>query len=93
MKISETVRAYRGEESAPEYNDERGYCKTVNRDAIDKHDHTITPGRFVGIPESIGEVENIEERVTELGDELMEEFRRSDEMQEQIEIALEEVRP
>jgi type I restriction enzyme M protein len=92
-KIATTVRAYRGEESVPQYSDERGYCKVVDREELQDHDYVITPGRFVGIPESIGEVEHVEERVETLSEELREEFRRSDELQEQIEITLREVEP
>lgn len=90
-KISETIRSYRGEDSADAYEDERGYCKVVNKNEIRDHNHIITPGRFVGIPESIGEVDDIEEKVRQLGQKLREEFERSDELQEQIEISLSEV--
>jgi type I restriction enzyme M protein len=90
-QISETVRSYRGEDSAPEYNDERGYCKAVDRNEISDHEYIITPGRYVGIPESIGEYEDAEAKTASLTKKLKEEFERSEKLQEQIEIALEEV--
>ena len=93
QEIAETIRSYRGEESAASYENERGYCKIVDKNEIRNHGHIITPGRFVGIPESIGEVDDVEQKVQRLGTELREEFERSDKLQEQIEVTLSEVEP
>ena len=33
------------------YKDIKGFCKSVSLEAIRKHNHVLTPGRYVGIPD------------------------------------------
>jgi type I restriction enzyme M protein len=51
----------------------------------------VTPGRYVGIEEDDGDDVPFEVKMEELSAELREQFRRSDELQEEIEGSLEEV--
>ena len=47
-KISETYHAWRGELKDKKYEDIAGFCKSVKLDEIRKHEHILTPGRYVG---------------------------------------------
>lgn len=47
-KIADTYHAWRGEPDAGEYQDVPGFCKSATLDEIRKHDHVLTPGRYVG---------------------------------------------
>ena len=50
-RIADTYHAWRGEEEAGEYEDVRGFCKSVKLEEIKKHDYILTPGRYVGFAE------------------------------------------
>jgi len=47
-KIAGTYHAWRGDKGAGEYADAPGFCKAAQLDDIRKHDHVLTPGRYVG---------------------------------------------
>jgi type I restriction enzyme M protein len=47
-KIATTYHSWRGEKSAHEYNDVRGFCKNATVEEIRAHSHVLTPGRYVG---------------------------------------------
>jgi len=92
QKIAETVRAYRGEEDADEYQDETAYCKVETKEEIAENQYFVTPGRYVGVVDD--DDDNglpFEVKMSELSSELREQFRRSEELQTEIESTLEEV--
>lgn len=48
-----------------------GLCKAVDRDAIEAADHSLTPGRYVGVaPQELTSEEDFEERMAEIHIEL-----------------------
>ncbi len=90
-KIANTVRAYRGEEGADDYENVKGYCKVVDTEEIADNNHIITPGRYVGIEEDDEDDIPFEVKMEELVGELRENFQKSNELQEKIEHNLEEL--
>ena len=90
-KIANTVRAYRGEDDAGEYEDEEGFCMIAKTDEIADNRFIITPGRYVGIKENGEDRRSFENRMENLSAELRENFQKSDELQEKIEKSLQEV--
>ncbi|MFD4276187.1 class I SAM-dependent DNA methyltransferase [Streptomyces cyaneofuscatus] len=75
-KISDTYHAWRGTKSAKEkglsYADVPGYCYSASLEEIAKHDHVLTPGRYVGAAEAEEDpnAEPVEERIGRLTKEL-----------------------
>jgi len=90
-RISDTVRAYRGEESVSEYEDQIGYCAVATTEDIADNDHIITPGRYVGVEHDEGDDVPFDVKMEELSAELREQFQRSNELQEEIEENLRKV--
>jgi type I restriction enzyme M protein len=88
-KVVEKVRAYRGEDGADEYEDEKGFCKVAEIEDIGDNRYIITPGRYVGVKEQDGDDEPFEVKMERLSADLRENFQRSDELQEEIEKNLE----
>jgi type I restriction enzyme M protein len=88
-KVVEKVRAYRGEDGADEYEDEKGFCKVAEIEDIEDNRYIVSPGRYVGVKEQDGDEEPFEKKMERLSADLRENFQKSDELQEQIEENLE----
>ncbi|MYV98853.1 class I SAM-dependent DNA methyltransferase [Streptomyces sp. SID3343] len=76
-KISDTYHAWRGTKSARDmglsYEDEPGFCYSATLGEIEKHDHVLAPGRYVGAAEVEydPEAEPTEEKISRLTKELL----------------------
>ncbi len=66
QKIANTYHAWRGEKNAGEYADVAGFCKSATLEEIRKHDHVLTPGRYVGAAEQEDDGEPFEEKMRRL---------------------------
>lgn len=66
QKIADTYHAWRGEKNAGEYADVAGFCKSATLEEIRKHDHVLTPGRYVGAAEQEDDGEPFEEKMRRL---------------------------
>ncbi len=73
-KIAGTFHAWRKGE---EYEDEAGFCKSASLEEITKHDHVLTPGRYVGAAEEKDDGEPFAEKMERLTTQLSEQFRES----------------
>jgi len=82
-KIAETYHAWRGE-TEETYEDAPGYCKTANLDDIRGHGHVLTPGRYVGAPETEEDDEPFEEKMAHLTSELSVQFAESKRLEDEI---------
>jgi len=84
-KIADTYHAWRGEKvENGEYGDVPGFCKSATLEEIKKHDHILTPGRYVGFVEEEEDDEAFEEKMEKLTAELSEQFRKSEELEKKI---------
>ena len=88
-KIVKKVRAYRGENSAGEYEDEKGFCKVADTEDIKDNRYIITPGRYVGIKNQNEDDEPFEVKMERLSADLREDFDKANDLQKQIEENLE----
>ena len=81
-QIADTYHAWRGE--GGEYGDVSGFCKSANLEDVRKHDHILTPGRYVGFAEEEEDDEPFEEKIERLTSQLSEQFERSKELEKEI---------
>jgi type I restriction enzyme M protein len=82
QKIATIYHAWRGE--GGKYEDVPGFCRAVKLDEIRKHGHILTPGRYVGAEVVEEEGEPFGEKMARLTVELEGQFRRSRELEEEI---------
>jgi type I restriction enzyme M protein len=82
-KISDVYHAWRGE-TKKKYEDIAGFCKSVKLDEIRKHEHILTPGRYVGTEAEEEDAEPFDEKMKRLTSELAEQFKESDKLEKEI---------
>lgn len=81
-KIASVYHAWRGE--GGKYEDVKGFCKSVKIEEIRKHEHILTPGRYVGAEDAVEDSEPFDEKMKRLTSELSEQFKKSDELEAEI---------
>ena len=69
-RIAGTYHRWRGE--ADGYRDEPGFCRSVTLEELRRHDHVLTPGRYVGAPPAEDDGEPFAEKMKRLVAELHE---------------------
>ena len=84
QKITDTYHAWRAETDAEEYADVPGFCKSATLKEIHRHGYVLTPGRYVGLPDEVGDGEPFEEKMARLTSELSNMFMRSHELEGEI---------
>lgn len=82
QKIAGTYHAWRGE--GGDYEDVRGFCKSVDLSEVKKHGNILTPGRYVGIEIEEEDPEVFDEKMKRLTSELREEFEESKKLEKEI---------
>ena len=65
-RIARTYRSWRGDRKARRYADAPGFCKSVKLEEIRKHDHVLTPGRYVGAEPQPDDGEPFEQKMSKL---------------------------
>jgi len=81
-RIVSTYHAWRGE--GGKYSDIAGFCKSTTLEEIRKHNHILTPGRYVGTEEEEEDSEPFDEKMERLTKILSEQFAKSKEIEEEI---------
>ena len=90
-KIVNTYHAWRGEKGAGKYEDVPGFCKSATIEEIRKHNHILTPGRYVGFAEEEDDGEPFEDKMKRLTSELKKQFEESKKLDEEIKKNLKEI--
>ena len=85
-KISDTYHLWRGEKinGKYKYEDVAGFCKSVKIEEIRKHEHILTPGRYVGTEAAEEDKEPFEEKMKRLTSELASQFEESKKLEQEI---------
>ncbi len=90
-KITDTVKAWRGETGAEKYEDVSGFCKSANLEDIKKNGYVLTPGRYVGLADIEYDGVSFEEKMVLLSGELRGAFTKGRELEKEIENNLKEL--
>jgi type I restriction enzyme M protein len=72
--IARTYHAWRGETHAGEYKDIAGFCKSASVEEIKSQNDVLTPGRYVGVPETEGDGVPFQKRLGLLSSQLDEQL-------------------
>ena len=86
-KIASTYHNWRGT-TGEDYNDVPGFCKGSDLSEIEAAGFTLSPGRYVGAPESEKDEVAFEEKMATLVDELAEEIAENERLAGEVKAAL-----
>lgn len=87
-KMTNAVRAWRGEEGVGEYKDIAGFCKSATKEEITKNGYVLTPGRYVGVAEEKDDGVPFGEKMEKLSGELETYFKEGKALEEKIKVNL-----
>jgi type I restriction enzyme M protein len=90
-RIAETYHRWRGEKEVGKYEDIPGFCRSATLEEIRKHDHVLTPGRYVGTELQEDDGEPFEEKMRSLCASLTKQMAVSREMDAAVSTALRQV--
>jgi type I restriction enzyme M protein len=80
--ISETYHNWR--KNPEQYEDIKGFCKSAQREEVEKHGFVLTPGRYVGIKDAEDDGIPFEEKMHKLTTTLAEQFAKEEKMNAEI---------
>jgi type I restriction enzyme M protein len=87
-EIAGTYHSWRGQKEAGGYEDQPGFCRSVDLKEIETEGFALSPGRFVGAPEEEDDQTAFAERMAELTEALTEDFARSEALMREVKAAL-----
>ena len=64
------VRSYRGEVGYPEYKDERGRCRVVQRSEVRDSEYSLNPRMYIDSPEKIKSKYSYAQKLEKLNEQL-----------------------
>ncbi len=86
-RLASTYHRWRGTEE-PAYEDEPGFCKAAKLDEVEAAGFTLSPGRYVGAPESEEDEIAFEERMATLVDQLADEMAENERLGREVKSGL-----
>jgi type I restriction enzyme M protein len=91
-RIADTYHAWRGDkDSKKKYKDVPGFSKSATLDDIRKHNHILTPGRYVGAATEEDDGEPFDEKMARMTAELREQTKQSAKLDKTIWANLEDI--
>lgn len=92
-RIADTYHAWRGEDrDLKPYEDVSGFCASVDLETIRKHQHVLTPGRYVGSEAAEDDGEPLDEKIARLTYEIREGIAKRTEVQDRVLATLESMK-
>ena len=87
-KVSDVFQNWK---RSDDYKDEAGFCKSATLEEIAKHDHILTPGRYVGADQENEDGEPFPEKMTRLATEFSAQANASENLSTEIQKNLAEL--
>src|SRR3954447_6809061 len=88
QRIPRAYHAWRGQQGAGEYSDELGFCKRITLAEIEAAGLSLSPGRYVGAPDTEEDEIAFEERMATLVDDLADELATNERLAVKVKSAL-----
>lgn len=82
--ISNVAKTFHSWQQGNGYEDKRGYCFSASLEHLEKHDHVLTPGRYVGAVAQEDDGESFPEKMAHLTGQLKTQFEESDRLENEI---------
>lgn len=86
--IRDTYYNWRKSERIELYSDIKGFCKSATIEDIRKHNHVLTPGRYVGIEDEIDDGIPFETKMEDLTNLLKEQMEQEEALNQEIKTQL-----
>ena len=80
-KIADTYHNYQNGEN---YDNIKGFCYSANTEEISSNDYVLTPGRYVGVEDTLDDGIPFEEKMKQLTSELSKQFEESHKLEDEI---------
>ncbi|GAA3931979.1 class I SAM-dependent DNA methyltransferase [Litoribacillus peritrichatus] len=82
--LNKVTNAFHNWQMGEEYEDVAGFVKSAKIEEIQKHDHVLTPGRYVGAADQEEDSELFAEKMARLTAQLKGQFEESDRLEAEI---------
>lgn len=82
--LDKVTTTFHNWQQGTDYEDEAGFCFSAKLEDIAKHDHVLTPGRYVGAAAEEDDGEPFAEKMARLTGQLKEQFAESKTLEEEI---------
>lgn len=82
--LSQVTEAFHNWQMGEGYEDVAGFVKSATLEEIQKHDHVLTPGRYVGAADQEEDSEPFAEKMARLTSQLKGQFEESDRLEAEI---------
>lgn len=83
-EIKHIYDTYHNWRDKKDYEDIKGFCKSVSIEEVRGHEYILTPGRYVGIEEAEDDGKPFDEKMIRLTGELAEMFAKSHHLEDEI---------
>ncbi len=82
--LNQVTETFHNWQVGERYEDVAGFCKSAERDQLQKHDYVLTPGRYVGAAAEEDDGEPFAEKMARLTTQLKTQFEESDRLEAEI---------
>jgi type I restriction enzyme M protein len=90
-KISDAYHNWRSKDNFDQYEDEPGFCKSVNISEVRKNNYILTPGRYIDFKEAEDDGETFDGKMLAFTAELAEQMAKAQTLDEQIKMNLSKI--
>ena len=90
--LDQITSVYHNWKKDSDYSDIQGFCKSANLQEVAKHNYSLTPGQFVGIPDEIDDGIPFQDKIQSLSAELEGYFQEEQRLTKEIRDVLAKVK-